>query len=231
MEAFYTTKSFRQVFLNLLGRDNVDKPTRLSGIALNQDEKERFSDNPFIGSMFVAHHGMLLTYFGDFQQYSDLLLQMGHDHLQKVHVASPNNLWETYLKGISCFATAQETGKRKYADLGQVFRSKIKSWLDMGNPNVKHYGSLLDAEYMAFKSKLLVLLLLLVRMLVQLSSSINWPSCWRPEVDTNRMPRLPRNDSERFICGSWATERIVNFKLANPSSIGRNGVQWPKLDN
>jgi hypothetical protein len=150
-QASYLTKSFRQVFLNLLGYDNVDQPTRFSGDSLSEEEYHHFRENEFIGSMFLAQHGILLAYFGEYVQYADMVVKVGHDHLQKVHVGSPYNLWDTFIKGVSCFGDAHATGKRKYAKMGQIFRSKINKWLDMGNPNVKHYGLLLDAESMALK--------------------------------------------------------------------------------
>jgi hypothetical protein len=147
----YHTKSWRQVFLNLMGRDNVDKPTRLSGESLTVAEFERYRDNPYIGSLFFVHQGMLFTYFDEYVHYADMVIQLGHDHFQNAQIASPNNLWDTFLKGVACFAAARETGKRKYVKVGRIFRSKINKWLNMGNPNVKHYGSLLDAEWLAFK--------------------------------------------------------------------------------
>jgi hypothetical protein len=36
---------------------------------------------------------------------------------------------------------------------GQIFRSKVKNWVVQGNPNVRHYESLLDAKWAAFKGK------------------------------------------------------------------------------
>jgi hypothetical protein len=149
--AAYVTKSLRQVFLNLMGRENGDNPTRFSGESFSIEEFEQFRDDNFIGSIFFAYHGILFTYFGEYVHYADLVLQKDHDHLQKAHCASANNMWDTYLKGVCCFAAAQETRQRKYAKMGQIFRSKIKSWLNKGNPNVSHYKSLLEAEWAAFK--------------------------------------------------------------------------------
>jgi hypothetical protein len=60
---------------------------------------------------------------------------------------------DTYLKGVSCFAAARETGKSHYAKLGEICRSKIKKWIHKGNPNVKHYEALLDAEALVWQGK------------------------------------------------------------------------------
>jgi hypothetical protein len=149
----YVTKVLRQLVLNLLGRENVDNPTRFSGTSLTEKEVELFRQNPFIGASIFSLHGMLYTFFDEYVHYADMVLKVGHDHYEKVHVGSANNMWDTFTKGVSCFAAAQETGKRKYFKLGKIFRSKIIRWLDMGSPNVKQYGLILDAERLAFQGK------------------------------------------------------------------------------
>jgi hypothetical protein len=145
------TQALRQAYLNLLGRNNIDNPTHFPGDVLSEEELERFRANPFFGPVVDSFHGMLLVYFGDYVRYADLVIQMGHDSLQKAWFTSPFNMWDTLLKGVSCFAAAQETRKKKYAKMGQRFRMKYKKWLSMGNPNLLHYDALLDAEFMAFK--------------------------------------------------------------------------------
>ena len=45
---------------------------------------------------------------------------------------------------------ARKTGKKQYAKLGKLCRTKIKKMLDVGNPNVSHYDALLEAEYTAY---------------------------------------------------------------------------------
>jgi hypothetical protein len=151
--AAHITKGFRQVYLNLLGKENLDHPTHFSGESLSEEEYHRLRESELVGTVFFAQHGILLTYFGDYATYADMVIKVGHDHLQKVHVASPYNIWDTFMKGVSCFGAAHATRKKKYVKMGQIFRSKINKWIDMGNPNVKHYGLLLDAEWMALKGK------------------------------------------------------------------------------
>jgi len=58
----------------------------------------------------------------------------------------------TFANGLSCFAAARETGEEQYDSLGDVCRQRIKKWANMGNPNVKHYDVLLDAEYYALRN-------------------------------------------------------------------------------
>jgi hypothetical protein len=152
-QAAYLTKALRQQVLNLLGRENMDKPTQFSGTALSVEEIELYGQNPFIGAIFFCYHGILYTYFGEYVHYSDMVLKVGHDHFQKIHIGLADNMWDTFTKGVSCFAAAQETRKKKYFKMGQIFCAKIKKWLDMGNPNVKQYGLLLDAECFAFQGR------------------------------------------------------------------------------
>jgi hypothetical protein len=152
-QAHILTKSWRQLFLNLLGRDNVDSPTRFSGKSFSSEELECFRDDPYVGPLIGAHQGILFTCFGEYVTYADKIIKVGPDHFQKAVVGSPNHMWDTFFKGISCFAAARATHKKKYAKTGKIFRSKMNTWLEMGNPNVKHYASLLDAEWTAFKGK------------------------------------------------------------------------------
>jgi hypothetical protein len=152
-QAAGVTKSLRQVYLNLMGRNNADNPTNLFGDSLSEDELDRCRDQPAIIHSAKSFHSILYTYFGEHVKSADLVIALGHDHLQKACVGAPFNMWDTLCRGVSCFAAARETGKRKYARMGQVFRSKVKKWLNQGNPNVKHYESLLDAEYMTLKGK------------------------------------------------------------------------------
>jgi hypothetical protein len=149
----YVTKVLRQLVLNLLGRENVDNPTRFLGTSLTEKEFELIRQNHFIYASFFSLHGILYTFFGEYVHYANIILKVGHDHYQKAHVGSANNMWDTFIKGVSCFAAAQETGKKKYFKMGQIFRAKINKWLDMGNPNVKQFGLLLDAECLAFQGK------------------------------------------------------------------------------
>jgi hypothetical protein len=144
-------KHFRQVFLNLLGRNNGDNPTRLAGDSFSEYELERCLKDPFFGPIVRICQGMLWTYFGDYVRHAEMAIQMGSDDFTKAHVASSSAMWDSLFKGLSCIAAARETGKKKYAKMGQIFRTRIKTWLSQGNPNVKHYDSLLDAEWMALK--------------------------------------------------------------------------------
>jgi hypothetical protein len=169
--------------LNLLGRDNKEHSTHLYGEAVEKDDLELARTDPFWSASVTYHQGILFTYFGEHTRQADMMVELGHDYLAKALVASPNIIVDTCLKGLSCFDVARQTRRKKYARLAQICRSKIKKWLDMGNPNVMHYDSILDAEAMALKGE----------KLLQLSIT-RWSFYWLLVADTSRMPLLLLND-------------------------------------
>ena len=60
---------------------------------------------------------------------------------------------DMFLKGISLFAMARKTRKRKYTNLAKKSLASIKDWAEKGNPNVKHCESLLEAELAALNGR------------------------------------------------------------------------------
>ena len=150
-KCFEMSRRIQQAFLNLLGRDNKDDPTRMTGKAYPPIIFENNMKNDFFATGIRIFQGMLLTFFSKHVEKADKVLEVGHDFLQKANVANPNNMWDTFLTAVSSFAAARETKKKKYAKLGQICRKKIKKWLEMGNPTVMHYESLIDAERMAYQ--------------------------------------------------------------------------------
>ena len=141
----------RQVYLNLMGKDNVLNPTNITGSALSEEALERHHKDPFHSAGIQAYQSILLTFFGKHQQRADWLISTGHDYLQKAMVASVKTMFDTCYAAVSCYAAARETGKRKYAKLGNILRGKIKKWSASGNPNVQHYEALLDAESLSLR--------------------------------------------------------------------------------
>ena len=59
----------------------------------------------------------------------------------------PDLMYDAFWNAVSCYAAARETGKKKYVKIARILRKKIKTWLERGNPNVKHYHALLKAEH------------------------------------------------------------------------------------
>ena len=147
------TSTFLQLVWNLMRQDNFDDPTRFYGSALTKEQYDVARTKPLWNGCVCFFHGALLTFFGQHIRKADFLVQNGHDYLAKSYAAFACIMLDTYLNGVSCFAAARETGKRHYAKLGEICRSKIKKWIRKGNPNVKHYEALLDAEAMAWQGK------------------------------------------------------------------------------
>lgn len=143
----------RQGFLNLMARDNVDSPTRLQGMALSNDDVELLKEDPFFVAALDSWEGLLQCLFGQHVQHADSTIKNGHDYFEKAHFCSPEIWWDTLLRGISCFRAARQTGKKKYAKLGNKMRMKVKRWIKLGNPNLEHYDSFLDAEWKLYRGK------------------------------------------------------------------------------
>ncbi|CAB9521070.1 expressed unknown protein [Seminavis robusta] len=143
-----------QTVLNLMGRNNSTEPTNMVGDAFTEELKQRFD-----GEMIFAgasgelrlYETILLGYFGEYARIADHVVDAGPDFLLKINMGQMTNPWDIYLKGVSCFATARQTGRKRYAKLGRIFRSKIKKWVDDGDSNIGHYLCLLDAEAMALQ--------------------------------------------------------------------------------
>ena len=56
---------------------------------------------------------------------------------------------ETFHRGVSLYTMARRTNQRKYKTSANKIRKLIDSWWNAGNPNVKHYIKLLNAEHAA----------------------------------------------------------------------------------
>jgi len=58
---------------------------------------------------------------------------------------------DTFCGGISLFAMARKTKKRKYRATAKKVHALVKLWASKGNPNVNHHGSFLNAEAAALE--------------------------------------------------------------------------------
>jgi len=142
-----------QAVLNPLGQDNLDDPSSLVGIAISNKVFDSCLDDLFSKVSICLHQCMLLTYLGEHVKHAELLSGMGIDYVAQALKGGPDVLTNTFLNGLSCFAAAQETGEERYAELGEICHNRIKTWVEKGNPNVKHYDLFLDAEYAVLKEQ------------------------------------------------------------------------------
>lgn len=150
---FYFTEHYRQAFLNLQWRDNKENPTRLKGKVISSEEYVNCLDDKFLRPGLVLVEGMLLTYFGSHVECAEWTIKHGKTFYSQNVPGEFNLMWEAHLKGVSCFAAARQTGKKKYAKLGSFFLKRIQSWSKQGNPNVARFQTLLEAEELAWRGK------------------------------------------------------------------------------
>ena len=143
-----------QALSNCAGRENADDPTRLSGDCVSAEKCHEYAQNVSLRDGYLQWSGFLQTLFGEHEEVAKTVLKVGHDYLEKAKPAAMTIMWDSFLKGLSCLVAAQETGNKKYAKIGTAIRNKIKQWADQGNPNVKHYVVLLDAELSALNDNL-----------------------------------------------------------------------------
>lgn len=141
----------RQAFLNLLGIDNNGNPTRLCGISVSEQDLKHGANDEFQIAFSTTIQGLLYTYCGEHIKQADLVHQHGAEYLDQIHVGSPSLMFDSFLKGVSCYAAAQKTGKQKYVKYADIFLNRLKTWSDKGNPNVKHYHMFLEAESTALR--------------------------------------------------------------------------------
>ena len=148
------SRVIRQVYLNLMGLDNTEEPASLVGEANDGKNSKRCLEHPFLKPGYEAYECMIMTFFGYYVRQANWTVDhQGMDEFSKTNVANPDQMWASFLKAVCLYAAFRITGDKKYLKMGNQFRSKIKQWVKMGNPNVTQYDLLLDAESWAGKGK------------------------------------------------------------------------------
>lgn len=119
-------KSFRDLFLNLvISSIDLDGPPEL-------DSKAHFAK------------GELLL-FMDPEKAAKRAIKVGNN-FSKHNMGTCLIMIETFHRGVSLYTMARKTGQRKYKNPANKIRKMVESWWNAGNPNVKHYIKLLNAE-------------------------------------------------------------------------------------
>ncbi|KAL3928013.1 MAG: hypothetical protein SGBAC_012833, partial [Bacillariaceae sp.] len=122
-------KSFRDLFLNLvISSIDIDGPPEL-------DSKAHFAK------------GELLL-FMDPEKAAKRAIKVGNN-FSKHNMGTCLIMIETFHRGVSLYTMARRTGQRKYKNPASKIRKMVESWWNAGNPNVKHYIKLLNAEHEA----------------------------------------------------------------------------------
>jgi tetratricopeptide (TPR) repeat protein len=110
------------------------------------------SDHTVLG-VFYTCQSILYLYFGEYEKGAKLAIQRGDTYSKGV----PAHVWimiETFTRGMLLYSMARSTRKRQYRNEAKKVHKIIKSWVQKGNPNVKHYNLLLNAEFAALSGKL-----------------------------------------------------------------------------
>jgi tetratricopeptide (TPR) repeat protein len=134
--------------LELMGRSQEAAELEDSHNVFNEAE----NDNKLVAATLEMHRTFLLGYSGRNEAGADVALAKG-DRLASQIPAKPLIMTETFLRGLSLFAMARKRKKRKYKKEASRILAKIKNWVEQGNPNVRHYETLLEAESAALKGK------------------------------------------------------------------------------
>jgi hypothetical protein len=136
-----------QTVLNLRG--HADDPILLVGEAVNENE---LFESSLAKNCAEAMKSFLCAYLGEHQLGAELALVKGDKFLKEVP-CHPLGMWETFCRGISLYAMARQTKKRKFKKHALRVKKTIETWVDKGNPNAKHHLRLLNAEQAALDGK------------------------------------------------------------------------------
>jgi predicted ATPase len=139
---------FWQMMLNLTGQS--EETTKLKGQIFNCDEFVCVTD--IQDALFHLAKLELMVFFGDFEAAAKLALARG-DKYEKAAPGYFLGMMETFHRGVALYAMARRTKKRKYKTAAKGILKTIATWAKSGNPNVKHYHSLLMAEQAALDMK------------------------------------------------------------------------------
>ncbi|CAB9512812.1 Transcriptional regulator [Seminavis robusta] len=138
-----------QVALNLMGR-SAD-PGILTGEAMDE-ENFRSSAVPFQLALLRGYAAQLYAMFGLHEKGAS----MSFDGGPQISNAYPGSIlvpMDTYYRGLSLFVMARRTKKRRYLKHAKKSLALIKKWVRKGNPNLRHYEALLEAELAACQGK------------------------------------------------------------------------------
>mmetsp|Transcript_172 Transcript_172/g.590 ORF Transcript_172/g.590 Transcript_172/m.590 type:complete len:351 (+) Transcript_172:2-1054(+) len=116
------------------------------------DEDDLLLPSPIDVALFHYIKSYLFAVFGSFERGAELAIQKTDEFAK----ASPGNaaaVHDTFLRGIPLFAMARRTKQAKYKNHAKKILKTVKGWISKGNPNVKHYVSLFQAEQSALDKK------------------------------------------------------------------------------
>ena len=141
---------FWQFVLNLLG--DAKDPLLMTGSAMNEDDFLGMKNTcPWGYYHYLILKSVLCNIFKDYETAAKLAIERGMSYEKKN--GSPLAMLDTLHQGISFYAMARKTRKRRYVRKAKKIKSIVSTWVDKGNVNVRHYLPLLEAEDAAFRRK------------------------------------------------------------------------------
>lgn len=141
-----------QTILNL--RIHADDPVQLTGEVMDQDkciDVAISTGNPVLMAWVDALRSQLCAIFGKHELGARLALTMG-DRSRKIP-GSPHVPVDHFFGAISLFSMARVTKQQSFKTQALKVAATIKSWVKKGNPNVRHFDAILDAEKSALEGR------------------------------------------------------------------------------
>ena len=88
----------------------------------------------------------LATFLDEHEFGADLAIEFGEAALQSL-AGSNGAISQCFLSALSCISAYKKTRRNKYKKVAKAMTGRIQDWIKKGNPNIGHYGVLLDAEW------------------------------------------------------------------------------------
>eukprot|EP00980_Cylindrotheca_fusiformis_P024223 scaffold11662_cov117-Cylindrotheca_fusiformis.AAC.2 len=143
-QALYA-RMWYQAVLNLVGKSRET-------VVLNGSEFEvetlKTLEYPNPNLSFAMISCELLVFFGDFESAAEAALSRGN-MFAETFPGLITSMMESFHRGLALYVMARKTKKRKYKKAANKVRKMIRTWIQRGNPNVKHHYMLLSAEHAA----------------------------------------------------------------------------------
>ena len=136
-------KSFWNLTLTLIGRPND---------LLYSETGAQMSEIPVANLIAAAGTRIKLGYFGDYEKCADYAVQAGND-VRKASPGGPIPVMDMCVCALSCYVMAQRSGKAKYKREAKRIHKTFNGWSKQGNPNIKHWKILFDAESAILRKK------------------------------------------------------------------------------
>jgi predicted ATPase len=138
---------------SIVGRSDCDILDYGGNHVSNDELNCWYKANPRLRKCRNFLRSFLCFLYGKYEQCADLAAEFGHDEYWKGNPGVVTGYFELLSKGISCYAAAGRTKKRKYKRLAQIIHRRIIQLANKGNPNVIQYKLILDAEKHALKGR------------------------------------------------------------------------------